>query len=369
MNLTIDISAVPQNPRDKGKVLVACSTTEKKSQFEVSYDDFIKLITPNTPKPVERRYTAAEYSSTSALLESHTLSPTIQSSHTTNPVMNIDGVSRILDFLKDHGIDVFEFINESDRFFFIESNQDSILSLAWEQADTKLRELKTVRRVLPSKEDMAASQNNFLFLLSHGFEDGKRGGLHKIANDFNSEVQPVLTSLFGMNRQGKFKPQLFQVVKYLNEEIFNSVNLHGYNNLHLIMHGRENGDLGFEDPDDHWKIAWFSADEFVSRLNILSQGEIDLIFLSCCYAGYGSLSQKSLAFRLIDSRVCKYVIAYTGSIDSVVAAPKFVEHFYAKYMQWNDVVSAFHNALEEFKKLKECKNDWDKPVLYTRGIV
>jgi hypothetical protein len=365
MNLRIYIEDAAGKTPQQNMVQVTCKTIDFQSEFEVSYKDFDDVLSFTNVSRAERQYNIPLYA-TNSVKELDIVPPTDGDNQRHDPI-NIVNASKLLRFLSKHGIDINKLIrSESDKVLVVESNKDFVLSLAWELANTKIRGVKTIRKVMVGNSGTKkVERQNFLFLLSHGFLDGA-GGLHKVANYFSTEVSPVLNSLFETNRQGAFKPQLFQVIKYLNQDILARLKFDEYDNIHLVLHGRENGDLGFEAIADHWQISWLSSTEFVKHMQALNTNERELVFLSCCYSGYGTFPQSSLAFQLVNSGIARHAIAFNGQIGSERTLPGFVNNFYANYMLSNDIIAAFHKAV---KKLKTDKNPyWDKPVIYVRDF-
>jgi hypothetical protein len=274
----------------------------------------------------------------------------------------------ILDILKQGGIDIRTALSNGEYVDLdIESNNNNIYALPWESlystGDRRVRITRKGYKSIPKKFE--TKNDNYLLLLSHSYLDYPKD-YGKIADDFKIETEKIFTNILGQimdDRNGKNKPQL-TVFRYLSMESINQLDLSSYSVVHLMLHGRDNGDIGFEDPTDQWRIRWVNPDDLS---DILRGHNYGLVFLSCCYSGYRSDGRPSHAQALIKNNIARSVIAFSGRIGSTNAIPDFVGNFYEQYVQSNDVKLAFHLAVD---KLYSDKNEYaQKPVLYMGGRI
>lgn len=280
----------------------------------------------------------------------------------TNNLDNYAMMLRLVELLNEHGLDV---LSDSGSIYRleIESQLTTICDLPWEMLfNDKSTPTYVIRRKYgTSYRPNVASTENYAFLISHGFDESKN--FHKIADDFQKEAAKAYKSIF-IDRTGHIKPQILTVLRYLNKESIKNFNLEYYSVLHLMLHGREDGYLGFEDPHDHWKIEWISPNDFI---DIIKLSHYELIFLSCCYSGYGDIERISLAQELVNSGIASSVVAFNGGIGSDKTLPEFVDCFYDRFGATKDVEDAFRGAVD---LLRQNKSPYlDKPVLFTGGFV
>lgn len=270
---------------------------------------------------------------------------------------NFPRLNALTEILKDSGLDIQkEMASETNLEVEVtDTDLSFIYSLPWERL--AINDYLQITRLRNRKPAPPSRNDNLIFLASHGFE----GYGHKIVDDFDKEISAALEG-FWATRSGKVKPQFLTVMRYLNVETIKKVRLEDYSSLHIMLHGKDTGEIGFETAGNHWEIEWIKPETLI---DILQPYTYDLIFLSCCWSGYGSFSTPSLAQKLIDSDITKSVVAFNGEIGSEDTMKNFVGVFYKIYVINKDTKLSFYQAS---KLLYENKNKYaDKPVLYMGG--
>jgi len=273
----------------------------------------------------------------------------------------------LLDLLSNVGIDLKsdEAISKITKLEVEARGTEFIYDLPWESIfKDRDSSIPVVRRKYGAGSFARELKNeNYVFLISQGFDESGHPSYPRIIDDLQQEALTAYKNIFE-DITGSTKPQLLTVLRYLSRDSLKSIDLKSYSIIHLMLHGREDGYLGFEDASDHRKIEWIPPEAFVE---LLKPHRYELVFLSCCYSGYGDRDRQSLAQMLINEGVAKTVVAFNGSMGSNVTLPGFVEKFYGRYSFAKDPEDAFIGAVDF---LHRGKNRYrDKPVLFTGGAL
>lgn len=353
----MNIQVIRKSTQGKDEVEIVYSTQKARQSMSIDYKTFLGALTEDESSSTPQKIVEPLLNVSEGNFIAQTEAPVNDA--------DLSQLNKFNDFLLENLGNDIKTLHEAepDLIFTIESSEHYILSLPWELLfEDKMDSFRMTRRVSGGLQPQEATRHNYLVLLSHSFFDGLKE-LPNLASDFYSELQPILESLLENNRKGENKPQLFSVVKYVSPEVISKLDIDECDNLHLIMHGRENGALGFEDPSDYSRIAWLDPQEFIDKFK--SSKPFNFIFLSCCYSGYGDMRNASLAYKLVQAGVCNYVVAFNGSVGSEKTLPMFAKEFYKQYMVNGSVQESFHRA---FKLLAELQKPyWYRPVLYARG--
>lgn len=268
-------------------------------------------------------------------------------------------LDKLVTQLKKIGVNLNKAFNDENSKISIESNKDEFLMLPWEKLLDEGNTLPITRNVIASKIPLLDKDKNIAICLSHAYFDVDGTKMHKVADVFNVEVSSILSAMFDERKGIVNKPQKFSIFKYINEESIKQINFQGYNVVHLIMHGRENGDLGFEDENDHWKTKWIENNKLKDLFKSFSN---NLMFISCCFSGSGDWERPSLAFQVVFHGVSSYSIGFNGAMGSEITLPSFTKDFYTQFFKNSDIEGAFNYAV---KQLKISQNKYsNRPVLY-----
>lgn len=325
-----EINSIP-----KGKYL--CVQANSNEVIYIPHEEFYKLVSKAKSKPMINMHEDIEIGlGGSALTEKSIIKPDF---------------SDLMKFLVEKINIVFE--NDNDEMI-ISSSEGIILELPWEDVSDK--KIIVFREVISNKrKSFEEKTNNLLFVVSHAV---KHGGeiLEPIKEKMDEEIKSIYSLIGSLKTQEMpthFKLQNVLLSIHTTKDSFKNTQWEKYNYVHFIMHGLDTGEICLENSDDHELVDPLSASDFLS---ILNGKNFELFFLSFCYSCGGVNTGESLAFKIIDEGISKYVIGYSYPVKGGPAL-LFATDFYDRFLngdkdiQGNDRIKDFYK-----KSLLKCYN-------------
>lgn len=251
----------------------------------------------------------------------------------------------------------------SDDELIIESDSHLLLRLPWE---TRVDPKKTVvlRQIAGGsssdrKEIAAKNRARFLIIKSYAYQLGNTK-LNELSDNMKEEVRDIVGELIE-NAQSGFRVGDVHIIKHGTKEELSRLDFGSVHYVHMVMHGRANGELCLETNASPDQIDLLTRDEFLSLLERAGVNGVLLFFLSFCHSGGGNIPETNLSFELINRGIAEYALSYDGGVGDG-SAKDFARLFYVYIAAGKSIRDSFITAYRNRTKMTYT------PLLYGRFL-